>query len=173
MIGVPAHERQTPMVWQSLALFPSQCWPTMSPFRYASKACRPASGASGRLEWLERPGPRRMADRSIDQLSGGQRQRVAIARALITQPAIPLLDERTLPSARSSPSQGAGLQTELSRLHRELGITSYMSHMLSRRLSRWPNRVVVMNEGRIQAERQAAGCLSRARPMPSWPISSA
>jgi spermidine/putrescine transport system ATP-binding protein len=147
MRGVPAFERNTPMVWQSLALFPFLTVAENVAFPLRMKGVAGAARRRRALEWLDRMGLADMGDRQIAQLSGGQRQRVAIARALVTEPALLLLDE---PLSALDAHLRVRMQTELARLHRELGITFvYVTHAQSEAFA-LADRVVVMNEGRIQ-----------------------
>ena len=80
-------------------------------------------------------------------LSGGQRQRVALARALINTPALLLLDE---PLGALDATMRRGLQMELKRIQREVGITFLMvSHDQDEAFS-MSDRLVVLNSGRIE-----------------------
>jgi len=147
MRGVPAFERNTPMVWQSLALFPFLTVAENVAFPLRMKGMAAGPRRQRALEWLDRMGLADMGDRQIAQLSGGQRQRVAIARALVTEPAVLLLDE---PLSALDAHLRVRMQTELARLHRELGITFvYVTHAQSEAFA-LADRVVIMNEGRIQ-----------------------
>jgi spermidine/putrescine transport system ATP-binding protein len=147
MNGVPAFERNTPMVWQSLALFPFMTVAENVAFPLRMQGIAPNERRKRALEWLDRMGLAGMGDRQIAQLSGGQRQRVAIARALVTQPPVLLLDE---PLSALDAHLRVRMQTELSRLHKELGITFvYVTHAQSEAFA-LADRIVVMNEGRIQ-----------------------
>lgn len=91
------------------------------------------------LEQLEKRFP--------NQLSGGQRQRVALARALAVQPKVLLLDE---PFGALDAKVRKELRRWLRQLHDEIHITSiFVTHDQDEALE-VANRVVVMNEGRIE-----------------------
>jgi sulfate transport system ATP-binding protein len=91
------------------------------------------------LDWL--------ADRYPSQLSGGQRQRVALARALAVEPSVLLLDE---PFGSLDARVRKELRRWLRRFHDELGITSvFVTHDQEEALE-VADRVVLMNEGRIE-----------------------
>ncbi len=88
-----------------------------------------------------------MASRFPSQLSGGQRQRVALARALAIEPSMLLLDE---PFGALDANVRKELRTWLRRLHDELHITSvFVTHDVEEALE-VADRVVVMNEGKIE-----------------------
>jgi sulfate transport system ATP-binding protein len=88
-----------------------------------------------------------MANRLPSQLSGGQRQRVALARALAVEPSVLLLDE---PFGALDAKVRAELRRWLRRLHDELHITSvFVTHDQEEALE-LADRVVVMNQGRIE-----------------------
>lgn len=81
------------------------------------------------------------------QLSGGQRQRVALARALAIQPQVLLLDE---PFGALDAKVRLGLRRWLRRLHDEIHVTSvFVTHDQEEALE-VADRVVVMNQGRIE-----------------------
>jgi sulfate/thiosulfate transport system ATP-binding protein len=91
------------------------------------------------LDWL--------ADRYPHQLSGGQRQRIALARALAVEPKVLLLDE---PFGALDAKVRKELRSWLRRLHDEMHITSvFVTHDQEEALE-VADRVVVMNEGRIE-----------------------
>ncbi|MCK0206469.1 ABC transporter ATP-binding protein [Starkeya koreensis] len=147
MRGVPAFQRNTPMVWQSLALFPFLTVAENVAFPLRMQKVGTAERRRRALEWLDRLGLAGMAERNVAQLSGGQRQRVAIARALVTEPSVLLLDE---PLSALDAHLRVRMQTELSRLHRELGITFvYVTHAQSEAFA-LADRIVIMSEGSIQ-----------------------
>jgi sulfate/thiosulfate transport system ATP-binding protein len=88
-----------------------------------------------------------MADRYPSQLSGGQRQRVALARALAVEPDVLLLDE---PFGALDAKVRKELRRWLRRLHDELHVTSiFVTHDQEEALEA-ADRVVVMNQGRVE-----------------------
>jgi sulfate/thiosulfate transport system ATP-binding protein len=83
------------------------------------------------------------------QLSGGQRQRVALARALAIEPKVLLLDE---PFGALDAKVRQGLRRWLRKLHDEIHVTSvFVTHDQEEALE-VADRIVVMNEGRIEQE---------------------
>lgn len=81
------------------------------------------------------------------ELSGGQQQRVGIARALAASPEILLMDE---PFGAVDEITRASLQQEITRIHRETGITVlFVTHDIGEAL-RLGTRVLVMADGEIQ-----------------------
>ncbi len=91
------------------------------------------------LDWI--------ADRFPSQLSGGQRQRVALARALAVEPKVLLLDE---PFGALDAKVRKELRRWLRHLHDEVHVTSvFVTHDQEEALE-VADRVVVMNEGKIE-----------------------
>ena len=87
------------------------------------------------------------ADRLPSQLSGGQRQRVALARALAVEPRVLLLDE---PFGSLDAKVRKELRRWIRRLHDEIQLTSvFVTHDQEEALE-VADRVVLMNEGRIE-----------------------
>lgn len=88
-----------------------------------------------------------MAHRYPSQLSGGQRQRVALARALAIEPKMLLLDE---PFGALDAKVRKELRQWLRDLHDKLHMTSvFVTHDQEEALE-VADRIVVMNEGRIE-----------------------
>jgi sulfate transport system ATP-binding protein len=88
-----------------------------------------------------------LAARRPSELSGGQRQRVALARALAVKPKVLLLDE---PFGALDAKVRKELRRWLRRLHEEVHVTSvFVTHDQEEALE-VSDRVVIMNEGRIE-----------------------
>ncbi len=88
-----------------------------------------------------------LAQRYPSQLSGGQRQRVALARALAVEPGVLLLDE---PFGALDAKVRLELRRWLRQLHDEIHVTSvFVTHDQEEALE-VADRVVVMNNGRIE-----------------------
>jgi len=146
MNDVAAHDRDTPMVWQSLALFPFLNVRENVEFGLRMRGVEAAERRRRAAEWLDRLGMEGLETRRIDQLSGGQRQRVALARSLVTEPEMLLLDE---PLSALDAHLVIRMQGVLARLQRELGITFvYVTHSQSEAFA-MADRVVIMGDGDI------------------------
>jgi sulfate transport system ATP-binding protein len=90
-----------------------------------------------------------LRDRLPAQLSGGQRQRVALARAMAIDPTVLLLDE---PFGALDAKVRFELRQWLRTIHDETGFTTiFVTHDQEEALD-LADRVVVMNEGRIEQD---------------------
>ena len=80
------------------------------------------------------------------QLSGGQKQRVAIGRAIIRKPKAFLFDE---PLSNLDAALRVEMRLEISKLHKELGVTTiYVTHDQVEAMT-LADKIVVLNEGKI------------------------
>ncbi|MEO8296484.1 MAG: sulfate ABC transporter ATP-binding protein [Burkholderiales bacterium] len=144
-------ERQVGFVFQHYALFPQMSIFENVAFglRVRPKATRPSEAQIRakvmellklvQLDWL--------AERYPHQLSGGQRQRIALARALAVEPKVLLLDE---PFGALDAKVRKELRRWLRRLHDEMHVTSvFVTHDQDEAME-VADRIVVMNEGRIE-----------------------
>jgi spermidine/putrescine transport system ATP-binding protein len=146
LVGVKPNERGTPLVWQSLALFPFLNARENVEFGLRMRGMAGGERKKKALDWLERLGIDEFAERPVDALSGGQRQRVALARALVTEPRILLLDE---PLSALDAHLVIRMQAMLTRLQRDLGITFvYVTHSQSEAFA-MADRLVIMSKGEI------------------------
>jgi spermidine/putrescine transport system ATP-binding protein len=147
MLGIPPHKRPTNTVFQSYALFPHLSVRENVAFGLKRKGAEKDEIARRVREELERVGLAAEANRRPAQLSGGMQQRVALARALVNLPRVLLLDE---PLGALDLKLRKGLQVELKKIQREVGITFvYVTHDQEEALT-MSDRIAVMNSGRIE-----------------------
>jgi spermidine/putrescine transport system ATP-binding protein len=147
VVDLPAHKRPTNTVFQSYALFPHLSVGQNVAFGLRRKKV-PKDEIERRVATeLDRVGLAREVNRRPAQLSGGQQQRVALARALVNLPKVLLLDE---PLGALDLKLRKGLQIELKRIQRDVGITFvYVTHDQEEALT-MSDRIAVMQSGRIE-----------------------
>jgi sulfate/thiosulfate transport system ATP-binding protein len=150
---VAVRERNVGFVFQHYALFGHMTIFENVAFglRVRPKDTRPSEGEIRakvtellklvQLDWI--------ADRYPHQLSGGQRQRIALARALAVEPKVLLLDE---PFGALDAKVRKELRRWLRRLHDEMHITSVFVTHDQEEAMEVADRIVVMNQGRIEQE---------------------
>ncbi|MGA8927396.1 MAG: ABC transporter ATP-binding protein [Solirubrobacterales bacterium] len=147
MLGIPPHKRPTNTVFQSYALFPHLSVKENVAFGLRRKGVEKGEIDRRVQEELERVGLAAEGNRRPAQLSGGMQQRVALARALVNLPRVLLLDE---PLGALDLKLRKGLQVELKKIQREVGITFvYVTHDQEEALT-MSDRIAVMNKGRIE-----------------------
>jgi spermidine/putrescine transport system ATP-binding protein len=147
VVRLPPHKRPTNTVFQSYALFPHMSVADNVGFGLRRKGVDRAEIDRRVGEELERVGLAAEAGRRPAQLSGGQQQRVALARALVNLPSVLLLDE---PLGALDLKLRKGLQVQLKRIQREVGITFvYVTHDQEEALT-MSDQIAVMNHGRIE-----------------------
>ncbi len=149
--GTDVRDRNVGFVFQHYALFGHMSIFENVAFglRVRPKATRPSEAEIKskvmqllklvQLDWL--------ADRYPHQLSGGQRQRIALARALAVEPKVLLLDE---PFGALDAKVRKELRRWLRRLHDEVHVTSVFVTHDQEEAMEVADRIVVMNEGRIE-----------------------
>ena len=144
---VPAHLRNTGMVFQNYAL-----WPHMTVEENVSyglelrriSAPERKERVRRALELVQMEGLER---RRPNELSGGQQQRVALARALVIEPDVLLLDE---PLSNLDAKLRLEMRQEIRRIHARTGITAiYVTHDQKEALS-LAQRLAVMRAGRVE-----------------------
>jgi spermidine/putrescine transport system ATP-binding protein len=145
--GLPPYRRPTNTVFQSYALFPHLSVGENVAFGLKRKGVA-RDEIKRRVESeLERVGLATEINRRPNQLSGGQQQRVALARALVNLPKVLLLDE---PLGALDLKLRKGLQIELKRIQREVGITFvYVTHDQEEALT-MSDRIAVMSNGVVE-----------------------
>jgi spermidine/putrescine transport system ATP-binding protein len=148
LAATPPHRRPVNTVFQSYALFPHMSVERNVAYglrwrREVDKAGR-AERVAEAIRLVQLDG---FEDRRPAQLSGGQQQRVALARALVLQPKVLLLDE---PLGALDAKLRKALQTELTTLQHEVGITFvYVTHDQEEALT-MSDRLAVMDQGRVE-----------------------
>jgi len=141
---LPPARRDFGIVFQSYALFPNLS--VFDNVAYGLKGLGRARAAARVSELLELVGLPEQAAKFPAQLSGGQQQRVALARALAPSPGLLLLDE---PLSALDARVRTRLRGEIRRLHRQLNLTTIMVTHDQEEALTMADRIVVMNEGRI------------------------
>lgn len=143
---IPAHKRDTGMVFQSYAVFPHlSVWDNVK-YGLRARGIRGSNADTRIRESLDMVDLGGFEDRMPKQLSGGQQQRVVIARAVAVRPRILLMDE---PLANLDAKLRVRLRNDLKRLQKSLGITTiYVTHDQEEALS-LSDRIAVMSAGRV------------------------
>lgn len=143
---VPAHRRDTGMVFQNYAVFPHlNVWDNIA-YGLKSRGIKGEESNRRVREAIELVDLGPYKDRMPKQLSGGQQQRVVIARAVVIQPRVLLMDE---PLANLDAKLRVRLRNELKVLQRTLGTTTvYVTHDQEEALS-LSDRIAVMSLGKV------------------------
>lgn len=156
--AVPVEQRGLGMVFQQHALWPHMRVEENIDYPLRLAGVRRPQRHRRVAEVLELVDLGGMGRRRPDQLSGGQRQRVALARAIIHQPRVLLLDEAL--SALDEPLR-ATLRSQLQSMSKRLGLTVvHVTHDRSEALA-IADRIVVLDQGRIQQVGSPAELVSR------------
>jgi iron(III) transport system ATP-binding protein len=143
---VPANRRDIGFVFQNYALFPH-----LSVFENVAYGLRIKRHGAAEIERAVEEGLRQvdlqgLGARAVNELSGGQQQRVALARAIAIKPRVLLFDE---PLSNLDAKLRVQMRSEISRLQKELAITTiYVTHDQEEAMA-VSDRIAIMNEGRI------------------------
>jgi multiple sugar transport system ATP-binding protein len=144
---MPPKDRDIAMVFQNYALYPHMSvFENMSFGLRLKKVPKPeirqrVDDAARILDITE------LLDRKPKQLSGGQRQRVAMGRAIVRDPKVFLFDE---PLSNLDAKLRVQMRIEIKRVHLKVRTTTvYVTHDQIEAMT-LADRVVVMNDGRIE-----------------------
>ena len=147
--NIPPNRRNVNMVFQDYALFPHMTSGQNIAFGLELTGKTKAETAARVEELLEFMQLDGFKDRKPEELSGGQRQRVALARALAPDPRVLLLDE---PLGALDAKLRKQVQIELKSIQKRTGKTFiFVTHDQEEALT-MSDRVLVMNEGRIEQD---------------------
>jgi multiple sugar transport system ATP-binding protein len=144
---VPSRDRDIAMVFQSYALYPH-----LSVYDNIAFSLRLRKAPKSEIQQRVREAARVLdlepfLDRKPRALSGGQRQRVAMGRAIVRQPAAFLMDE---PLSNLDAKLRVQMRAEISKLQRDLGVTTiYVTHDQVEAMT-MGDRVAVMRRGELQ-----------------------
>ena len=159
---VPAHLRRMGYVFQDARLFPHKS--VRSNLMYGAQFAKGRTAAVGLDDVVELLGLGALLDRHPRTLSGGEAQRVAIGRALLSAPEMILADE---PLASLDEARKAEILPYFEALRDETQIPIlYVSHSVSE-VARLATTVVVLKDGRVIAQGDAATVLGDARVLPT------
>jgi multiple sugar transport system ATP-binding protein len=140
-------DRDIAMVFQSYALYPH-----LSVYDNIAFSLRLRKENKGEIDRRVREAARildleALLDRKPRALSGGQRQRVAMGRAIVRQPAAFLMDE---PLSNLDAKLRVQMRAEISKLQRDIGVTTiYVTHDQVEAMT-MGDRVAVMRKGELQ-----------------------
>ena len=144
---VPPKDRDIAMVFQNYALYPHMSVRENLAFALKLRKLPQAEIERRVKRAAETLGLEQVLERKPRQLSGGQRQRVAVGRAIVREPAVFLFDE---PLSNLDAKLRVQTRREIAKLHRDLAATMiYVTHDQVEAMT-LGDRIVVMNEGRVQ-----------------------
>lgn len=107
----------------------------------------PREEAVERVRWaMEATGILELRHKAPYELSGGQQQRAAIAGVIAMRPSILVLDE---PTSFLDPHSAEEIVSVIARLTRDLQLTTLLVEHRLDIVSRYADRVIVMDKGRV------------------------
>ena len=143
----PPHKRDTAMVFQSWALFPSKTVLANVAFGPKMAGVREGERTEQARRVLEVVEMSDFAEQKLPALSGGQKQRVALARSLAVGPEVLLLDE---PLSNLDKRLRKQMQLELRAIHEEVQTTFvHVTHDQNEAFT-LADRIAVLNDGRLE-----------------------
>ncbi len=131
-------------LFDSMTVYENVAFPLREKTRMAEKDIRERVASE-----LGRVGLSGAEDKYPSQLSGGMQKRAALARELISEPEIMLFDE---PTTGLDPIFGHAILELINDLHGKLGFTGIIVTHDMREVFEIVDRVVLLHEGRIQAQ---------------------
>ncbi|MGI9490188.1 MAG: ABC transporter ATP-binding protein, partial [Geminicoccaceae bacterium] len=144
---VAPKDRDVAMVFQNYALYPHLNVAENIAFGLRIRRVKKQQIAESVAEVAKILGLTEYLERRPADLSGGQRQRVAMGRAIVRHPEVFLFDE---PLSNLDAKLRTQMRAEIRRLHNRLGVTSvYVTHDQVEAMT-LADRIVIMNEGRIE-----------------------
>ena len=147
VLCLPAHGRNTGMVFQNYALFPHMTVFDNVGYGLEARKTPRAEAKTRIMEILEAVQLTELKDRYPRQLSGGQQQRVALARALVIRPSVLLMDE---PLSNLDAKLRVTMREEIRRIQKELGITTiYVTHDQEEAMA-VSDRIAIFYDGHLQ-----------------------
>ena len=155
--AMPPNLRNIGIVFQNYALFPHMTVLQNVCYGPRAKHAPKQQCVDRAQEMLRLVKMESFAGRYPAELSGGQQQRVALARAFAIEPKILLLDE---PFSALDKNLRLDMQIEVKQLLKQYGITSIIvTHDQEEALS-MADRIVVLNQGRVEQTDTPAGIYS-------------
>ena len=143
---LPAHQRNTGMVFQNYALWPHLTVEKNVAFGLEERRVPKDEIDRRVIEALRVVRLEDLAKRKIHEMSGGQQQRVALARALVVRPSCLLLDE---PLSNLDSKLRLEMRQEIRRICREFQLTSiYVTHDQQEALS-IADRIAILDAGKL------------------------
>ena len=147
VLSLPAHRRNTGMVFQNYALFPHMT--VFDNVAYGMEARKLSRDTINKrvMEILDSVQLLELRGRYPRQLSGGQQQRVALARALVIRPDVLLMDE---PLSNLDAKLRVTMREEIRHIQQNLGITTiYVTHDQEEAMA-VSDRVAIFYNGSLQ-----------------------
>lgn len=145
--AVPAHQRNTGMVFQSYAVFPNLTVAGNVAYGLRARKVGRAETDARVARALASVQLGTFGERWPHELSGGQLQRVAIARSMVIEPAVLLFDE---PLSNLDAQLRMHMRVEIRQLQQQLGLTAvYVTHDQEEALA-ISDRIAVMRAGRVE-----------------------
>ena len=147
ILALPAHKRDTGMVFQNYALFPHLTIFENVAYGLRTRNISPRELTERVSAMLDIVQLTDFAQRLPSQLSGGQQQRVALARALVIRPLVLLMDE---PLSNLDAKLRVSMREEIRRIQKELGITTiYVTHDQEEAMA-VSDRIAILHDGILQ-----------------------